>query len=266
MNVFLHELKSYRKSTIIWTLSFCVLTVVFMLLYPAFTKDVAASRKTLAGLPPAFREAVGISLANFFTIFGFYAYLLNFMMLAAAIQAMNYGVGVISKEESGKTADFLLTKPISRVSVVTSKLLAVSCLLLLTNLAYIAVSLVAAKLVSHDPFSSKIFLLIAATVFLTQLAFLALGTCLSVIIPKVKSAIAVSVPAVFTFFIIGAIGAVLGETQVRYFTPFKYFDSNYIITHGAYEVRFVVLELVLVVAAIIATYVIFIKKDIRAAS
>src|SRR5665811_154750 len=156
MNVFIHELKSYRKSTIIWTLSLCAFAVIFLLMYPAFTKDVAASRKALAGLPPVFREAVGISLANFFTIFGFYAYLLNFLMLAAAIQAINLGVGVISKEESGKTADFLLSKPVSRASVITSKLLAVLSLLLMTNVVFVSVSLVAARLISPDPFSSKI--------------------------------------------------------------------------------------------------------------
>jgi ABC-2 type transport system permease protein len=266
MNVFIHELKSYRKSTIIWTLSLCALAVIFLLMYPAFTKDVAASRKALAGLPPVFREAVGISLANFFTIFGFYAYLLNFLMLAAAIQAINLGVGVISKEESGKTADFLLSKPVSRASVITSKLLAVLSLLLMTNVVFVSVSLVAARLISPDPFSSKILLLIASTVFLVQLAFLALGALFSVIIPRVKSVIAVSIPTVFVFFIIGALGAVLSEANTRYLTPFKYFDSNYIITHGTYETRFLVIEAVLVAIAISATYVIFIKKDIRAAS
>lgn len=266
MNVFIHELRSYRKSTVIWTLSLCALAVVFLLMYPAFTKDVVASRKILAGLPPAFREAVGISLADFFTIFGFYAYLLNFLMLAAAIQAMNLGVGVISKEESGKTADFLLSKPVSRASVITAKLLAVTSLLVVTNLVFVSVSLVVARLVSPYPFSSKILLLVAATVFLMQLAFLALGALLSVSLPKVKSVIAVSIPTVFTFFIIGALGAVLGAANTRYLTPFKYFDSNYVITHGAYETRFLVVEAAIIAVAIIATYVIFIKKDIRAAS
>lgn len=266
MNVFFHELRSYRQSTIIWTLSLSAVAILFMLMYPAFTKDVAASRQTLAGLPLAFRQAAGISLANFFTMYGFYAYLLNFLVLAAAIQAMNLGVGIISKEETDKTADFLLAKPISRASVVTSKLSAAVSLLLLTNLVFVSVSLAAAKLIAPQPFGSKIFLLIAATILLTQIAFLALGAFVSVLLPKVKSVIAVSIPVVFAFFILGAIGAIVGENTIRYFTPFKYFDSSYIIMNGAYETRFLTLEAVLVVASIVMTYVVFIRKDIRAAS
>jgi ABC-2 type transport system permease protein len=265
MNIFFHELRSYRKSTVIWIGSLCLLTIVFLLMYPAFTSDVAASKKILASLPTAVREGLGISLNNFFSIYGFYSYLYIYVVLAGAIQAMNLGVGVISKEESGKTADFLLTKPVSRASVITSKLLAAFSLLAITNAAYISVAFLAARITSKHALDARIFLLISLTLLLTQIAFLALGILFSVIIPKVKSVIAVSMPVVFTFFIIGTLGAILGNQNVRYISPFKFYDSNYIINNGSYEIKYIVFEAVLVAAAIAASYVIFIKKDIRAA-
>jgi ABC-2 type transport system permease protein len=266
MNIFLHELRSYRKSTIIWIASLSLLTIVFLLMYPAFTNDVAASKKILANLPLAVRQGLGISLNNFFTIYGFYAYLYVYVVLAGAIQAMNLGVSVISKEESGKTADFLLTKPVSRAAVITSKLLAVFSLLAITSTVYISISFVAARIISKSALDAKVFLLLSLTLLLVQVAFLALGVLFSVIIPKVKSVITVSMPTVFIFFIIGALGAIIGNQNVRYITPFKFYDSNYIINNGSYEVKYMIIEAVFVAMAIAVSYVIFIKKDIRAAS
>lgn len=266
MNVFLRELQYYRKSTIIWAISLSLGTVIFLLMYPAFTKDVAASKSTIANLPVAFREIAGISLQNFFTIFGFYSYLLTFLMLGAAIQAMNLSVGVISKEESDKTVDFILSKPISRASLITSKLLAISSLLILSNVIFIAISLLAAATVSTAAFSLTTFLLLALTVILVQIAFLAIGAMYAVVIPKIKSVISVTLPTVFGFFIIGSVGAILGNDKVRYLSPFKLYDTNYIINHSNYEIKYMVIEALAVIAAITASYLIYIKKDIRAAS
>jgi ABC-2 type transport system permease protein len=265
MNIFLHELKSYRRSTLIWAISLSVLTIVFLLMYPAFTQDVVASKKVLTNLPPALRDALGISLSNFFTIFGFYSYLLTFLVLAATIQAMNLGLGIISKEDSGKTADFLLTKPVSRTAIITSKLCAATSLLVMTNVIFISVSILAARAVSKNTFAIKTFILISLTVLLVQIAFLALGFVFSVTIPKIKSVISVTLPTVFVFFIIGALGSILGNENVRYITPFKFYDTNYIISNSALEVKFVIIEAVFVVVAITISYVVFIHKDIRAA-
>ena len=46
----------------------------------------------------------------------------------------NYGFGLVSIEESELTADFLLSKPVSRAQVLTSKLLAALTSLIITDL------------------------------------------------------------------------------------------------------------------------------------
>lgn len=262
MNIIFQELKYYRKSTIIWTASLSLLIVVFLSIFPAFMKDVEATRKLLSNLPPAVRAAAGIQLDSFFTFIGFYTYIFLYVILAGSVQAMNLGVSVISKENTYKTADFLLTKPITRTKVIVSKALAVLVLTIITNIVYITISVSAAKAISTEPFSLKIFILISATLFLIQLMFLAIGLLFSVIIPKVKSVLSVSLPVVFAFFIIGMLDSIIGYKTVRYFTPFKFFDVSYIIGHGFFEIKFLILELVLVSIFAGAAYVIFIKKDI----
>ncbi len=266
MNIFWRELRSYRKSTIIWALALSGITIVFLLLYPGFTKDVEATRKMLEGIPPAYRDALGFSLDNFFTVFGFYAYLFTFVLLAGAVQAMNLGAGIISKEDSGKTSDFLLSKPVTRIKVMAGKLSAAFILLIATNIFFSIVSYAGARAVSQTPFSAKTFFLITLTLFLVQLFFWALGALFAVIIPKIKSVISVTLPVVFVFFIISIIGAIIGNDKVRYVTPFKFYDYQYIIAHNTYEWRFVIIEAAVIAAAIAVSFILYLKKDVRAAA
>lgn len=266
MNIFFRELRAYRRSTLIWAICLSTLVVVFLSLFPAFTKDAQLAQKILANLPAVVKSALDVSLANLFSIYGFFAFLFTFTLVAGSVQAMNLGVGILSKEESGKTVDFLLSKPVSRSKVVTSKISAAFCLIFLTNIAFSSVALIMAKIVATSAFSSKTFLLISIILLFVQIFFLALGILFSVIIPKIKSAIAVTLPTVFTFFIIGMLGALLGNDNVRYISPFKFFDPNYIINHNSYEMKFLIIEIIFVIIATIASYIIYINKDIRAVS
>ncbi len=51
MNIFLHELKAYRKSTIIWTFAMAALAILYLSIFPAFSRDVADFKKILDKLP-----------------------------------------------------------------------------------------------------------------------------------------------------------------------------------------------------------------------
>jgi len=266
MNLFFRELAANKRSTFIWIISLSALVCVFMLMYPAFSKDVDVSRQIIANLPPGLRKAFELSTQSFFTIYGFFAYLLTFVTLAGSIQAMSLSVSALAKENINKTADFLLTKPISRFKIVSSKLTAVVCLILITNVIFSLVALITAKLTSTDAFSSRTFLLISGVLLLVQLFFVALGFMMSVLIPKIKSAIAVALPTVFAFFITGMLGAIIGNDNVKYLSPFKFYDHNYIIDHNMYELKFLIIEVVFVIIAVLISFVIYIRKDINAGS
>lgn len=266
MNIFLHELKAYRKSTIIWAVALSALVVIFIAMYPAFNKDIISTKRVLQQLPPAFRDALNISLKNFFTVLGFYAYLLNFAVLAGAVQAMNIGTGIISKEDAGKTADFLLSKPVTRSKVMVNKILAALTTLVITNLVFVTVSVIAAKAVSTTSFSLNILLMLALSLFFVQLIFLSLGTFLSVTLKRIKSVISVSLPTVFAFYVVSFIGSILNNQDIRFVTPFRYFDTDFIISHGHYDLKFLIIEAIIIVIAITTSFIIYLKKDIRAAS
>ena len=264
MNIFFHELKAYRKSTIIWTVSLILVTLLFMSMFPAFARDAEEFKKLLQGYPEGLRKAIGLNLENLFSILGFYCYALSFITLCGAIQAMNLGTSIVSKEVREKTADFLLTKPVTRTTIVTSKLLAAFSSLVITNIVYIAAAAIIASQVKTEDFSLKLLILLSLTVFFIQLIFLALGIILSVVVPKIKSVLTVSLSTVFAFYFLGMLSATSGEEGKRYLSPFKYFDTAYILKHSAYETSFMITGLIVIVVAICASYFVYTKKDIHA--
>jgi ABC-2 type transport system permease protein len=264
MNIFFHELKAYRKSTIIWTVSLILVTLLFMSMFPAFARDAEEFKKLLEGYPEGIRKAIGLNLENLFSILGFYCYALSFITLCGAIQAMNLGMSIISKEVREKTADFLLTKPVTRTTIVTSKLLAAFSSLVITNIVYIAAAAIIASQVKTENFSLKLLILLSLTVFFIQLIFLAIGIIISVVVPKIKSVLTVSLSTVFAFYFLGMLSATSGEEGKRYLSPFKYFDMAYILKHSAYETSFMITGLIVIVVAIGASYVVYTKKDIHA--
>jgi len=260
MNVYLHELRSYKKSTITWTISLCAITVIFLLIYPSFSGNSEEIKKIFEAYPESVRKAFGISIDGITSLLGFYSYVFLYVVLCGAIQAMNYGTSVISKETRDKTADFLLTKPVSRIQIITSKILAILTSILITNIIYLIVAFIMANLMKKEAFNVKIFFMISFTLLFMQILFIAIGILTSVILPKIKSVISVSLGTVFGLFIANMCASVIGEEAIRYITPFKYFDFPYIIKNGSYEVRFIILQIVLIVIALIASYVIYVKK------
>lgn len=263
MNMYLHELRSNLKSIIIWTVSIIALAAFYLSMYPGIAKDADSFKKIIEGYPPALRTAVGISVDSISSLLNFYSFVFIYVLLCGAIEAMNLGVSMLTKETRGKTSDFLLTKPVSRVEIMSAKLFAAASSIIITDVVYIISAYGVASIVKAKDFSAKLFLMISVTLFFVQLMFLALGIFVSVAIPKLKSVLPVSLGTVFGLFFIGSLLATDNKSHVRFLSPFKYFDAGYVIKNSAYEPKFIIVGAIVVVAAIAASYCIYRRKDIH---
>ncbi|SKC36526.1 ABC transporter permease subunit [Maledivibacter halophilus] len=263
MNIFLHELKTYKKSTIFWSISLIVVIAVFFSLFPSFSRDIDQMKRLLEGFPEAIRMGMGISLESFNNVLGYYSFPFTFILFLGGIQAMYLGISIVSKEVSERTSDFLLTKPITRVQILTSKILAIITSLTITNMVYIVGTSIIIYIVKNDDYSFKILFMISITLLFIQLIFMSLGIVISVILPKIKSVLSISLSTVFIFYFISFLSSRADDDMIRYITPFKYFDPSYIIENSAYESIFIVITLLLISAFITASYIIYIKKDIH---
>lgn len=266
MNIYLHELKSLRKSTIIWASSMMAVAVLYFSVYTGIVKDAEGFRSLLAGYPAEIRAMLGISLDSITTILGFYSMIFSFVAICGAIQAMNYGLSTLSKESRERTADFLLVKPVSRTAIVSSKLLAVLSMLLATDVLYFAGAFITANIVKTSDYSFKLFFMVSLTLLFIQLMFFALGVLISVFFKKLKSVLPISLGVVFGLYILGAV-LVTGENDAaRFLSPFQYFNIGYILNNASYESSFIITAALIVAVTIAASYIIYVKKDIHAVS
>ena len=263
MNIFIHELKAYQKSIIIWAGSMAAVAALYILIFTGMASDIESFKSVLNNLPEVVKKLMSIYVDSLSTLEGFYSFVFVYIVLCGAIQAMNLGVSIVSKEVREKTADFLMTKPVSRKEILTYKLLAAFASLAITNIIYLLITIPMTLTVKSE-FSMKIFLMISATLFFVQLMFMALGVVVSVIAGKIKSVISISLSTVFGFFIVSMLGSVIGDEAVRYISPFKYFDLTYIVKNGAYETSFIIIGIIFIITAITTSYLVYVKKDIHA--
>lgn len=266
MNMYLHELKLHRKSTIIWVCSMIAIAALYLSMYSGIVKDAADFKSLLAGYPPQVRAMLGISIDSITAPLGFYSMVISFVLLCGAIQAMNLGLSLISKESRERTADFLLVKPVSRTTIVSAKLLAAITLLLTTNVLYYTVVSIITSVVAQTSFSMKVFFMINLTLLFLQLIFFALGLVISVFFQKLKSVLPISLGTVFGLYILGSLIVTGKDDITRFISPFKYFDVAYIMKNESYEGVYLLTGAVIVIVMITVSYIIYNKKDIHAVS
>lgn len=264
MNVFWHELKMMRMSTVWWLVGLLGTAALFVSLYPSFTHDVEASKKLLESFPPAMRAAIGLSTDTFFSFFGFYAYVFTYVTLVAAVYSCYVGLTIYSKEELNKTTDFLFAKPVSRSVLFGSKLASVTVVVVTVGVLLQVGTYGLAGAFGAGSIDTTLFLLFSGSILLLQLWFMACGILLSIIMPRIKNVVTAAIAVPFGFLVIGMIGTVIGDDALRYITPFKYVDYQYVIQHHSYEPQYIILSIVIIIMCLIVSFWIYTRRDTRA--
>lgn len=264
MNIYLQEFKSIRKSLIIWTCSIVALAALYLGIYPEVSQDMESFRKLFEAYPKEVLSMLGVDINLLTSFLGFYSMIFTFVVICGAIQAMNLGLTVLSRESRERTADFLLVKPVTRSTIVTSKLLAAFTALLVTNIVFCGGTTLFAHAFGVGNYDEKLFFMINLTLFFIQIIFFALGVFISVFFNKLKSVLPISLGLVFGLYMIGALLVTDKEDAVRYVIPFKYYDTIHIIKNASYETTYLVLSAVIIAITVIASYIIYNRKDIHA--
>lgn len=266
-NIYLHEFRIRLKSVLVWSLSVTGLIVFFFSLFTVFVDEAELMKELLNRYPPELLEAFGMTKMDMSSVLGFYSLVFLFVQLCLAIQASNYGFGLVSIEESELTADFLLSKPVSRVQVLTSKLLAALTSLTVTNLVVWVSTFVAITLFSggheYDP-ALLVQLLLGIVIF--QLSFLSIGLIISLLVKRVRSVTPYAMGLGFGAYVLNAFGGLLGDVPLELLTPFKHLDAAIMVQNGGYDLPLVLLNVTISVLCLAAAYILYIRRDIHAVS
>lgn len=267
MNIYLYEVKTYFKSIIIWSLSILGIMLMFMSFYTSFASDAALMDKLLQNYPEELLKAFGMdSGLSISSILGYFAMIFLFVQLCAAIQSANYGFHLLSVEERELTADFLMSKPVSRRKIIISKFLAAFTSLTITNI-FIWLGSFGSIFIfgGGNTYSIKNLILLLLTTTLFQLFFLSVGMIISVSIKKVRSVLSFSMALSFSMYIFNALQSILGGKILGILSPFYHFEPAYILKNGQYNMPMVAISIIVIIVSLASSYILYLKRNILSA-
>lgn len=266
MNIFLHELKTKLRSVLIWSASIAALLFVYLSMYSNFSAQSELLTTAMANFPRELLMAFGMENMDWANVLGYLGIVFLFCQICLAIQAANYGFGMVSIEESEWTADFLLPKPISRTKIMTAKLLAALTALTFTNLVVWVCCFSGIELFAGESeYSVKPLVTLLLSVVVFQLFFLTTGMAISLLVKRVRSVTPFSMGLVFGLYILNAFGGMIGEKSLEIISPFKHFDPNYILKNAAWDTPLVLISVGVIVVSLAASYVLYARRNIPSA-
>ncbi len=262
MNIFLRELKANLKSLIIWSVIIALLIIIGCSKFTAYAGN-PEMLKILDAFPPAVLDAFSMNGFDLTTITGFYGIMFVYFALMGGIAASMWGSDMISKEERDKTVEFSLVLPVTRSRVVTAKALAalVDCILLV--LIVWGVSYGAVQQFHPDQAFYSYLTLQMQALFVIELVFLAVGLLLGCSMKQYKLSASTAVGIILvTYFISVITGLQKSLDWLKWFTPFKWFDSLALLKDGRMSLTYLLLALGVVVVCAAAAYLTYERRDL----
>jgi ABC-2 type transport system permease protein len=235
-NLFFKEMRRNAMSLLLWIFVITLLVSFTMSVYETFVENRSKVMGMLSLMPKGALEFKGISNVNDLTsVLGFYA--VNnviYMMVLGSIFAMVLGSNILLKEEYNKTAEYLLTKPLTRSEVFFSKLSVILIHVVILNFVTALAGFISMKLVQKNPFSISAFLILTLYTLMLNMLFGAAGLFFSNLVKRPRPITTFGIGLVlFLYFIFTLSKITESAASIGYISPFKYVDME--VTSPAYH-------------------------------
>ena len=261
MTLIKHELRQSRTSFLVWTASLGFLLATCIFLFPEMKGQMESVNDMFSSMG-SFTEAFGMDRLNFGTLTGFYAVECgNVLGLGGAFFASLCAVGILSKEEKEKTAEFLLTHPVSRKRIITEKLIAVLIQITAMNIIIYALAVGSIAAIGEEIPLKEISLLHLAY-YLLQLELACICFGISAFLRKGSVGVGLGVAVMMYFLNLIANIADVAEF-LKYITPFGYCEGADIISKGSLDLTLIIIGTVIGIIGIIIAFLKYTKKDIH---
>lgn len=260
MTIIKHELKQNRISLTVWTVAIGFLLAICIFLFPEMKGEMDGVSDMFASMG-SFTAAFGMDKINFGNLKGFYAIECgNILGLGGAFFAALCAVSSLSKEEKEHTAEFLLTHPVSRMRIITEKLVSVMIEIAVMNLSVFIISVLSIIAVGEDiPWKEILLLHLAYFILQTEIA----GICFGLSAFLRKGSIGTGLGIATVMYFINIIANLTDSAKfLKYITPFGYAEGSDIVSNLSLNGKLVAAGIIFGLAGIIIGYIKYCKKDI----
>jgi ABC-2 type transport system permease protein len=228
-NLFYMEFRRNVRSLLLWSAVIGLLVFFTM----SFFRTVLQYQQQIAGMvnlvPAMALKMRGFSnISDIFSVLGFYtANNLVYMMLLGSIYAIVLSSNILLKEEYGKTAEYLMSRPISRREIFTTKLAIVFLNIIILNILAALIGFISIMVYKKGEFSIQPFLVIHFYTLFLNLLFGALGIFISVMIKRARPVTSSGVGLVLVLYFLYSISRMSGvDGTFGYISPFKWVNID----------------------------------------
>lgn len=255
-----HELRQGWKSFMIWTAAIGFFVAICVFMFPEMESEMEGVNDMFSSMG-SFTAAFGMDRLNFGTLIGFYAVECgNILGIGGAFFAALLGISALAKEEKERTAEFLLTHPVSRNHIITGKLAAVMLQILIMNIAIFLLSVISITAIGEDLPRNEICLL-HFSYFLVQVELAGICFGISAFLKHGGLGIGLGIATVMYFLnIVANISDSAGF--LKYITPFGYAEGADIIADMSLKSGKIILGMLFTIVGIILAYWKYGRKDI----
>ncbi|MFQ5604592.1 MAG: ABC transporter permease subunit [bacterium] len=225
-NLFIKELRDHLKGSVILSAGVALYVVFSLNIYSAMTKNIEKVTDLYSAIPETMRIAFNLDLNKWSNILGFYVtYFIYYVPIVVGCYAIIVAMKSISKEEQNRTAEFLLSRPLSRDQIVASKLLSLLVHLLGINVIVYLVALISCNLFAKGNFDIAALTILHTYGFLVCILFGVLGFFITVIMKRAKAVIGIGIGIVLGAYLFDMMFRISDRwPALLYFTPFKYMN------------------------------------------
>ena len=261
MKIFVRELRRGVKSFAIWTAVNLFLCIYTISVYTPFKGDVAELLDVK--LPAVVQTAMGMSGLDFGNPIGFFGMIYSYVLLCAGLFSAMKFADLMAREISDGTSEYILALPVSRGSVLLQKLAAGFVLVTVHVAICFAAAGLLLPLVTDDPWSRRMLVLLAIGAWIASLLFGAITFFLSSLLPKAKAMVSVSVAVVAGLYILQIVFAMTDRVPVlAYLTPFGCFEASQILADGGFNLWCLFGAILALLAFFAAGFAVYQKRDI----
>ena len=226
LNLFLKEFKTNLKGTVITSFVVVLYTAFSFIIYASMKVNISKVKDFYYIMPESFQVAFNFHINQWDNVLGFYVtYFVYFVPIITGCYSIILGTRLLSKEEQNKTAEFLLSRPLSRTQIVSSKLATFFIHILGINLLVFLTALFGSGIISDWEFNLKSLIILHTYGYLICLFFGILGFFITTVMKRAKSITGIGIGIVLGTYFFDVLIRVFGKVQfLLYLTPFKYIN------------------------------------------
>lgn len=264
MNLFRKELKAGYKPFFFWSLGLFVFVFAGIVKSSAAMSDGQFMTELISKFPRIVVAAMGMANVDISQFGGFYAVLMQYILLLTAVYAAHLGSGAVSRESVDKTYEFLFTKPRTRSFILLRKMFAALVFLTAYACLNLLFSTLAVRQLTLTGDYTPLFVRFSAAMWLTGLVFFSIAAMFAAAFRTAEHGARAGNLAVLGAYVLAVIYDLVEQPGlIRPFTPFRFFLNSEVI-RGTLSPAFSLESVLLSAVFLLAAFYRFERRDLSA--